>query len=88
MLVDFHKPPGLNIHLFPLQAHPSVRIRATEHSYVPVLCQDDRCAGREKGVHMHCPLCTVTEAYQDPVILRAHFRIKHVDKSIDFAGET
>ncbi|KAM9450657.1 uncharacterized protein Hap1MRO34_021203 isoform 2-T2 [Clarias gariepinus] len=67
-------------------AHPSVRIRATEHSYVPVLCQDDKCAGCEKGVHMHCPLCTVAEAYQDPVILRAHFRIKHVDKSIDFAG--
>ncbi|KAF7696799.1 uncharacterized protein zgc:193801 isoform X1 [Silurus meridionalis] len=67
-------------------AHPSVRIRATEHSYVPVLCQDDKCAGREKGVHMHCPLCTVAEAYQDPVILVAHFRIKHVDKSIDFAG--
>ncbi|XP_026989272.1 uncharacterized protein zgc:193801 isoform X1 [Tachysurus fulvidraco] len=67
-------------------AHPSVRVRATEHSYVPVLCQDDKCAGSEKGVHMHCPLCTVAEAYQDPVILRAHFRIKHVDKSIEFAG--
>lgn len=37
---------------------------------------------------MHCPLCTVAEVYQDPVILRAHFHIKHVDKSIDFAGQT
>ncbi|XP_066502198.1 centromere protein F [Hoplias malabaricus] len=67
-------------------AHPSVRIRGTEHSYIPVLCQDEKCDGREKGVHMHCPLCTVGEVYQDPVILRAHFRIKHVDKGIDFAG--
>ncbi|KAL7853274.1 hypothetical protein AOLI_G00201180 [Acnodon oligacanthus] len=67
-------------------AHPSVRIRGTEHTYTPVLCQDEKCDGREKGVHMHCPLCTVGEAYQDPVILRAHFRIKHVDKGIDFAG--
>ncbi|TSK72046.1 hypothetical protein Baya_3030 [Bagarius yarrelli] len=69
-----------------LKAHPSVRIRAPEISYLPVLCQDDKCAGREIGAHMHCPLCTIAEAYQDPVILRAHFRIKHVDKSIDFAG--
>ncbi|XP_067232284.1 uncharacterized protein zgc:193801 [Chanodichthys erythropterus] len=67
-------------------AHPSVRVRGTEHAYTPVLCQDEKCLGQEKGVHMHCPLCSVAEAYQDPVILRAHFRIKHVDKGIDFAG--
>ncbi|XP_076836100.1 uncharacterized protein LOC143481829 isoform X2 [Brachyhypopomus gauderio] len=67
-------------------AHPSVRIRGMEHTYTPVLCQDDKCDARDKGAHMHCPLCTVGEAYQDPVILRAHFRIKHVDKGIDFAG--
>ncbi|XP_067910981.1 uncharacterized protein zgc:193801 isoform X2 [Heterodontus francisci] len=35
---------------------------------------------------MHCPFCSVTEAYQDPVILRAHYRVKHVDKGLDFAG--
>ncbi|XP_018592244.1 uncharacterized protein LOC108925026 isoform X2 [Scleropages formosus] len=35
---------------------------------------------------MHCPFCSVTEAYQDPVILQAHYRVKHVDKGIDFAG--
>uniref|UniRef100_A0A8C2CW46 Zgc:193801 n=1 Tax=Cyprinus carpio TaxID=7962 RepID=A0A8C2CW46_CYPCA len=58
----------------------------TEHTYTPVLCQDEKCLGQEKGVHMHCPLCSVAEIYQDPVILRAHFRIKHVDKGIDFAG--
>ncbi|XP_013983872.1 uncharacterized protein isoform X2 [Salmo salar] len=26
-------------------AHPSVRIRGTEHTYNPVLCQDDNCSG-------------------------------------------
>uniref|UniRef100_A0A8B9RGY4 Zgc:193801 n=1 Tax=Astyanax mexicanus TaxID=7994 RepID=A0A8B9RGY4_ASTMX len=67
-------------------AHPSVRIRGTEHTYSPVLCQDEKCDGCEKGVHMHCPLCTAGEAYQDLIILRAHFRNKHVDKGIDFAG--
>ncbi|XP_010876370.1 uncharacterized protein zgc:193801 isoform X2 [Esox lucius] len=67
-------------------AHPSVRIRGTEHNYNPVLCQDDNCSGVDKGTHMHCPLCTVVEAYPDPVILRAHYCIKHVDKGIDFAG--
>ncbi|XP_041754468.1 uncharacterized protein LOC121582609 isoform X2 [Coregonus clupeaformis] len=67
-------------------AHPSVRIRGTEHTYNPVLCQDDNCSGKDKGTHMHCPLCTVVEAYHDPLILRAHYRIKHVDKGIDFAG--
>ncbi|XP_028829537.1 uncharacterized protein LOC114786524 isoform X2 [Denticeps clupeoides] len=67
-------------------AHPSVRIKGTEHTYTPVLCQDKSCRPQEKGVHMHCPLCSVSEAYQDPIILRAHYRIKHVDKGIDFAG--
>ncbi|KAJ7988505.1 hypothetical protein DPEC_G00324250 [Dallia pectoralis] len=67
-------------------AHPSVRIRGTEHNYNPVLCQDDNCSGVDKGTHMHCPFCTVVEAYPDPVILRAHYYIKHVDKGIDFAG--
>ncbi|CAB1332628.1 unnamed protein product [Coregonus sp. 'balchen'] len=67
-------------------AHPSVRIRGTEHTYNPVLCQDDNCSGKDKGTHTHCPFCTVAEAYQDPVILLAHYRIKHVDKGIDFAG--
>ncbi|KAL4617450.1 hypothetical protein GN956_G21175, partial [Arapaima gigas] len=68
------------------KAHPSVRIKGTEQIYNPVLCQDDKCSARAKGSHMHCPFCSVTEAYQDPVILQAHYRVKHVDKSIDFAG--
>lgn len=69
------------------QAHPSVRIKDGEHTYNPVVCQEENCTGRNKGVHMHCPLCTVAETYQDSVILRAHFRIKHLDKGIDFGGE-
>lgn len=36
---------------------------------------------------MHCPFCVKTETYPDPVILRAHYRVKHVDKGLDFAGE-
>ncbi|TRY60813.1 hypothetical protein DNTS_003151 [Danionella cerebrum] len=67
-------------------AHPSVRMRGAEHAYTPLLCQDEKCLWLEQAFHMHCPLCSITDAYQDPVILRAHFRIKHVDKSLDFAG--
>ncbi|XP_034647234.1 uncharacterized protein LOC117888163 isoform X3 [Trachemys scripta elegans] len=67
-------------------AHPSVRIKGTEHSYSPVLCQDDQCAASIKGRHTHCPFCSISEAYQDPFILRAHYRVKHVDKGLDFAG--
>ncbi|XP_019394856.1 PREDICTED: uncharacterized protein LOC109312936 [Crocodylus porosus] len=67
-------------------AHPSVRIKGTEHSYNPVLCQDDQCAASVKGKHTHCPFCSISEAYQDPFILRAHYRVKHVDKGLDFAG--
>ncbi|MGH0132347.1 UNVERIFIED_CONTAM: hypothetical protein FKN15_063350 [Acipenser sinensis] len=75
-----------NYYCLPLQAHPSVRIKGTEHNYNPVLCQDEKCAASSKGNHMHCPFCSIAEAYQDPVILRAHYRVKHVDKGIDFAG--
>ncbi|XP_074828924.1 uncharacterized protein LOC141999433 isoform X3 [Natator depressus] len=67
-------------------AHPSVRIKGTEHCYSPVLCQDDQCAASVKGRHTHCPFCSISEAYQDPFILQAHYRVKHVDKGLDFAG--
>ncbi|XP_069475372.1 uncharacterized protein [Ambystoma mexicanum] len=67
-------------------AHPSVRIKGTEHTYNPALCQDEHCGSNAKGQHMHCPFCSVCEAYQDAVILRAHYRVKHVDKGLDFAG--
>ncbi|RUS75421.1 hypothetical protein EGW08_016832 [Elysia chlorotica] len=64
--------------------HPSVRIKGTENVYTPTQCMDERCP--VKAPHMHCPLCVKTDAYQDPVILKAHYRVKHVDKGIDFAG--
>ncbi|GFO07650.1 protein tapt1 homolog isoform x1 [Plakobranchus ocellatus] len=64
--------------------HPSVRIKGTENVYTPTQCMDDRCP--VKAPHLHCPLCVKTDAYQDPVILKAHYRVKHVDKGIDFAG--
>ena len=35
---------------------------------------------------MHCPLCPSNEFYLDMMILRAHFRVKHVDKGIDAYG--
>lgn len=45
---------------------------------------DHRC--QDSSVHMHCPFCVKRDFYHDPVILKAHFRVKHVDKGIDFAG--
>lgn len=64
--------------------HPSVRIKGTETNYIPVQCFDPLCA--DKSPHMHCPFCVKTESYVDPVILKAHYRVKHVDKGIEFAG--
>lgn len=61
-----------------------MRIKGTENSYTPSQCLDDRCP--VKAPHLHCPFCVKTDAYQDPVILKAHYRVKHVDKGIEFAG--
>ncbi|XP_030075621.1 uncharacterized protein LOC115480831 isoform X2 [Microcaecilia unicolor] len=80
------REPGPGTAMAAFVAHPSVRIKGTEHSYNPVLCQDEQCGATSKGKHMHCPFCSVSESYQDPVILRAHYRVKHVDKGLDFAG--
>ncbi|XP_035692210.1 uncharacterized protein LOC118426759 [Branchiostoma floridae] len=68
-----------------IQTHPSVRLKGTELNYTPQSCIDQTCANRN-SVHYHCPLCTKADSYGDPVILKAHFRVKHVDKSIEFAG--
>ncbi|KAL8619149.1 hypothetical protein ACOMHN_019421 [Nucella lapillus] len=64
--------------------HPSVRIKGSENVYTPVSCVDDLCPIGPP--HMHCPFCVKTESYTDPVILKAHYRVKHVDKGIEFAG--
>ena len=66
------------------QTHPSVRVKGTENNYNPVMCLDATCGNRNP--HMHCPFCLKSEYYHDPVILKAHYRVKHVDKGIDFAG--
>lgn len=67
-----------------IKTHPSVRIRGTETNFNPVQCLEPTC--RNKNPHMHCPFCVKSESYQDPVILKAHYRVKHVDKGIEFAG--
>lgn len=67
-----------------IKTHPSVRIRGTETNFNPVQCLEPSC--RNKNPHMHCPFCVKSESYQDPVILKAHYRVKHVDKGIEFAG--
>ncbi|KAL3857770.1 hypothetical protein ACJMK2_012407 [Sinanodonta woodiana] len=64
--------------------HPSIRIKGTENNYNPVQCFDSVCPN--KTPHMHCPFCVNTDCYTDPVILKAHYRVKHVDKGIEFAG--
>ena len=68
------------------QAHSSVRIKGTENNYEPVQCLNPSCPNRNP--HMHCPFCVDSENYHDPVILKAHYRVKHVDKGIDFAGKS
>ncbi|XP_050410191.1 uncharacterized protein LOC126824840 [Patella vulgata] len=69
---------------FAFAAHPSVRIKGTENIFNPTPCESTSCT--YKPPHLHCPFCVRTEVYQDPVILKAHFRVKHVDKGIEFAG--
>ncbi|XP_041347415.1 uncharacterized protein LOC121367358 [Gigantopelta aegis] len=64
--------------------HPSIRIKGAENNYTPTICSDPECS--TKIPHMHCPFCVKTDFYQDPVILKAHYRVKHVDKGIEFAA--
>ncbi|XP_060552776.1 uncharacterized protein LOC132714060 isoform X2 [Ruditapes philippinarum] len=66
------------------QTHPSVRVKGTEDIFTPVQCLELDCAIIE--AHMHCPLCAKTDCYTDPSLLKAHFKNRHVDKAIEFAG--
>ena len=63
-----------------------MRIKGSENNYIPTQCFDPICM--DKSPHMHCPFCVKTECYTDPVILKAHYRVKHVDKGIEFAGKS
>jgi hypothetical protein len=69
---------------FVFQTHPSVRVKGTEDIFTPVQCLELDCAIIE--AHMHCPLCAKTDCYTDPSLLKAHFKNRHVDKAIEFAG--
>ncbi|XP_064612933.1 coiled-coil domain-containing protein 7-like [Liolophura sinensis] len=64
--------------------HPSIRVKGTEANFTPSQCTDPACT--YKAPHMHCPFCMKTDSYVDPVILKMHYRVKHVDKGVDFAG--
>ncbi|XP_052802498.1 uncharacterized protein LOC128232801 [Mya arenaria] len=77
---SFHDDDGNEV----IKTHPSVRIKGTEANYQPEQCFDASCIDR--APHMHCPFCVKSEYYTDPTILKAHYRVKHVDKGIEFAG--
>lgn len=68
-----------------LIAHPSVRVRGSEHSFEPVECSKERCVAKPFP-HLHCPFCTTNIVFKDPRIVKAHYRVKHVDKGLYFAG--
>ncbi len=67
-------------------AHPSVRMKGTEVEWTPLQCIDSECGYTIKGPHLHCPFCALETMFTDQVILKAHYRVKHVDKAIEFAG--
>ena len=62
-----------------------MRLKGTEDNYEPVLCAIPDCPKRLP--HLHCPFCPKSDVFHDPVILKAHYRVKHVDKGIDFSGK-
>ncbi|KAM7305288.1 uncharacterized protein ISCGN_015185 [Ixodes scapularis] len=68
-----------------LIAHPSVRVRGSENNFEPTLCPGAKCPP-EKGPHFHCPFCSKGVVYKDSRIVKAHYRVKHVDKGLCFAG--
>uniref|UniRef100_A0A1E1XFT8 Putative myosin class ii heavy chain n=1 Tax=Amblyomma aureolatum TaxID=187763 RepID=A0A1E1XFT8_9ACAR len=68
-----------------LIAHPSVRMRGSEHSFEPIECSSDKCTAQPVP-HLHCPFCTKSSVFKDPRIVKAHYRVKHVDKGLYFAG--
>ncbi|XP_064457774.1 uncharacterized protein LOC135368444 [Ornithodoros turicata] len=68
-----------------LIAHPSVRIRGSENNFLPVRCTNEKCHSKDAD-HLHCPFCPKAVVFQDDRIAEAHYRVKHVDKGICFAG--
>ncbi|CAN7993492.1 unnamed protein product [Ixodes hexagonus] len=68
-----------------LIAHPSVRVRGSENIFEPTVCTSVKCPP-EKGLHFHCPFCGKGVIFKDARIVKAHYRVKHVDKGLCFAG--
>ncbi|XP_077505694.1 uncharacterized protein LOC144115263 isoform X2 [Amblyomma americanum] len=68
-----------------LIAHPSVRMRGSEHTFEPIECSNEKCTAQPVP-HLHCPFCTKNSVFKDPRIVKAHYRVKHVDKGLYFAG--
>lgn len=68
-----------------LIAHPSVRVRGSEHSFEPIECAGEKCVAQPVP-HLHCPFCSKNTVFKDARIVKAHYRVKHVDKGLYFAG--
>ncbi|XP_038074967.1 uncharacterized protein LOC119742839 isoform X1 [Patiria miniata] len=68
-----------------LQAHPSVRMKGAEADWTPIQCTDRECShSLMKAPHLHCPFCSQDSLFTDEILLKAHYRVKHVDKGINF----
>ncbi|CAD5120776.1 DgyrCDS9336 [Dimorphilus gyrociliatus] len=69
-----------------VDCHPSIRLVGTEQKFNPILCKSPVCSETNKRTHYHCPFCFKNDVYTDSALLKAHYRVKHVDKGMLFAG--
>lgn len=67
-----------------MKIYLSVRIKGIENNYNFVRCMDYRC--QDSFVYMYCFFCVKRDFYYDFVIFKVYFRVKYVDKGIDFVG--
>ncbi|XP_038075386.1 uncharacterized protein LOC119743104 [Patiria miniata] len=68
-------------------AHPSVRMKGAEADWTPIQCTDRECShSLMKAPHLHCPFCSQDSLFTDEILLKAHYRVKHVNKGINFGG--
>ncbi|XP_038075426.1 uncharacterized protein LOC119743134 [Patiria miniata] len=68
-------------------AHPSVQMKGAEADWTPIQCTDGECShSLMKAPHLHCPFCSQDSLFTDEILLKAHYRVKHVDKGINFGG--
>ncbi|KAJ8044101.1 hypothetical protein HOLleu_11473 [Holothuria leucospilota] len=64
-------------------AHPTVRLKGSEHLWQPIICTDKNCENRDRKNHVHCPLCQNGSCSTDLAYIKMHFRVKHVDEGLD-----